>query len=187
MLPEKQRKFVREAFESPPTGLDATDRRIAAELQTEPRLRVAELARRIGLSGPAAAERLRRLEETGTVSYRAEISPRALGYTICAIVRISPVGGGLRLIPGIASEVPNVTECYRITGEDCYFLKVWLGSIDDLEPILDLFTPHGRTTTSIVHSAPVPPRPLPVPVDSPVTGEPTIAARKSRWKGKTGP
>ena len=49
------------------------------------------------------------------------------------------------------------------TGEDCYFMKVWLRSIDDLEPILDLFTPHGRTTTSIVHSAPVPPRPLPVP------------------------
>ena len=78
-------------------------------------------------------------------------------------MRISPVGGRLRLIPGIAQEVPNVTECYRITGEDCYFMKVYLHSIDDLEPILDLFTPHGRTTTSIVHSAPVPPRPLPVP------------------------
>ena len=63
----------------------------------------------------------------------------------------------------VPCEVPNVTECYRITGEDCYFLKVYLRSIEDLEPILDLFTPHGRTTTSIVHSAPVPPRPLPVP------------------------
>jgi Lrp/AsnC family transcriptional regulator, leucine-responsive regulatory protein len=187
MLPSKQRNFVRQAFESPATSLDATDRRIVAELQAEPRLRVAELARRIGLSGPAAADRLRRLEETGTVTYRAEISPRALGYTICAIVRISPVGGGLRLIPGIAREVPNVTECFRITGEDCYFLKVWLRSIEDLEPILDLFTPHGRTTTSIVHSAPVPPRPLPVPVDSPVTGDPTIAARKTRRKGEPVP
>ena len=49
--------------------------------------------------------------------------------------------------------MPNVTECYRITGEDCYFLKVWLRCIEDLEPVLDLFTPHGRTTTSIVHSA----------------------------------
>ena len=127
-LPSKQRDFVRQAFEIPETSLDATDRRIVAELQAAPRLRVAELARRIGLSGPAAADRLRRLEESGTVSYRAEISPRALGYTMCAIVRISPVGGGLRLIPGIAREVPNVTECYRITGEDCYFLKVWLRS-----------------------------------------------------------
>ena len=125
---------------------------------------MAELARRVGLSGPAVSDRLRRLEESGVLTYRAEVSPRALGYAICAIVRISPTGGGLRLIPGIAREVPNVTECYRITGEDCYFLKLYLRSIDDLEPILDLFTPHGRTTTSIIHSAPVPTRPLPVPL-----------------------
>lgn len=89
------------------------------------------------------------------------------GYTLFAIVRVSPSGGGLRLIPGIAREVPAITECFRITGEDCFFMKVYLHSIDELEPILDLFTPHGRTTTSIVHSAPVPPRPLPVPLTLP--------------------
>jgi Lrp/AsnC family transcriptional regulator, leucine-responsive regulatory protein len=168
-LPSKQRDFVRQALEIPEASLDAVDRRIVAELQAAPRLRVAELSRRIGLSGPAVADRLRRLEDSGLLSYRAEISPRALGYTIFAIVRISPTGGGLRLIPGIAREVPNVTECYRITGEDCYFMKIYLRSIEDLEPILDLFTPHGRTTTSIVHSAPVPPRPLPVPSGLPLT------------------
>ena len=157
--------------------MDAVDRRIIAEMQAAPRLRVAELARRIGLSGPAAADRLRRLEESGTLTYRTEVSPRALGYAICVIVRISPTGGGLRLIPGIARECPNVTECYRITGEDCYFMKVYLGSIDDLEPILDLFTPHGRTTTSIVHSTPVPPRPLPVSAGDPaITNGPNPAS-----------
>jgi Lrp/AsnC family transcriptional regulator, leucine-responsive regulatory protein len=160
-LPSNQRDFHSIAFETP-IVLDLIDRRMVAELQAEPRLRVAELARRVGLSSPAVADRLRRLESTGTLSYRAEIDPRALGYSLCAIVRISPVGGGLRLIPGIAREVPNVTECYRITGEDCYFMKLYLRSIDDLEPILDLFTPHGRTTTSIVHSSPVPPRALPL-------------------------
>jgi Lrp/AsnC family transcriptional regulator, leucine-responsive regulatory protein len=161
-LPSNQRESARFAFEMP-SALDAIDRRMVAELQQEPRTRVAELARRVGLSSPAVAERLRRLEDSGILSYRAEVDPRALGYTMCAIVRISPVGGGLRLIPGIAREVPNVTECHRITGEDCYFIKVYLRSIEELEPILDLFTPHGRTTTSIVHSSPVPSRPLPVP------------------------
>jgi Lrp/AsnC family transcriptional regulator, leucine-responsive regulatory protein len=160
-LPLNQRDFHSGAFEMP-SALDAIDRRMAAELQAEPRLRIAELARRVGLSSPAVADRLRRLENTGMLSYRAEVHPRALGYSLCAIVRISPVGGGLRLIPGIARDVPNVTECYRITGEDCYFMKVYLRSIDELEPILDLFTPHGRTTTSIVHSSPVPPRALPL-------------------------
>src|SRR6201987_2704943 len=160
-MPLKQRNFVRHAFEMPETPMDAIDRRIVAELQAAPRLRVAELARRIGLSGPAVADRLRRLEESGTLTYRAEVDPRALGYTLFASVRITPVGGGLRLIPGIAQEVPHVPECYRITREDSYFTKVPLPPIDDLEPILALFTPHARPTTSIVPSAPVPPRPLP--------------------------
>jgi Lrp/AsnC family leucine-responsive transcriptional regulator len=105
---------------------------------------------------------MRRLEEGGVLSYRADVNPRALGYLINAIVRVSPQSRKLHVIPEIAREVPEVTECYRITGEDCYFMRVYLRSIDDLEAILDRFTPHGRTTTSIVHSAPVPPRPLPV-------------------------
>lgn len=156
--PLKQRNDQRSAFEM----LDAMDRRMLAELRDRPRLRVAELARRVSLSAPAVAERLRRLEETGILAFRADIDPRALGYTICAILRISPVGGGLRLIPDIAREVPNVTECHRITGEDCYVMKVHLRSIDELEPVIDLFTPYGRTTTSIVQSSPVPLRPLPL-------------------------
>jgi Lrp/AsnC family transcriptional regulator, leucine-responsive regulatory protein len=163
-FPLKQRNSAMAALEAVPSSpaLDAVDLQMAAELQAQPRLRVAELARRVGLSAPAVADRLRRLQDTGTLTYRAEVDPRALGYTLCAIVRISPSGGGLRLIPGIARDVPSVTECYRITGEDCYFLKLYLRSIDELEPILDLFTPHGRTTTSFVHSSPVPPRPLPL-------------------------
>src|SRR5690242_21896609 len=118
-MPLKQRNFVRQAFEMPEAPMDAIDRRIVAELQTAPRLRVAELARRIGLSGPAVADRLRRLEESGTLTYRAEVDPRALGYTLFAIVRISPSGSGLGLIPGIAREVAAITECFRITAEDC--------------------------------------------------------------------
>jgi Lrp/AsnC family leucine-responsive transcriptional regulator len=180
-MPLKQRSSAVNAFET----LDGIDRLIIAELQASPRLRIAELGRRIGLSAPAAADRLRRLEDTGVLTYRADVDPRALGYTLFAIVRISPVNGGLRLIPGIAREVPNVTECYRITGEDCYFMKVYLRSIEDLEPILDLFTPHGRTTTSIVHSAPVPSRPLPVQV-LPGIGSYQGTGPSSSWKPPDG-
>jgi Lrp/AsnC family leucine-responsive transcriptional regulator len=160
-LPPNPRNPVRFTFEGQCT-LDVIDRRMIAELQDEPRLKVAELARRVGLSSPAVADRLRRLEDTGVLSYRAEVDPRALGYALHAIVRISPVGSGLRLIPEIARKVPNVTECHRVTGEDCYFMTIYLRSIDELEPVLDLFTPHGRTTTSIVYSSPVPARPLPI-------------------------
>jgi Lrp/AsnC family transcriptional regulator, leucine-responsive regulatory protein len=156
--PSEQRFYPLQTFEP----IDVIDRRLIAELQVDARLRVAELARRIGLSPPAAADRLRRLEESGALSYRAEVNPRALGYTICAIVRVSPIGQGLRQIPDVARNVSEITECYRITGEDCYFMKLYLRSMDDLEAILDRFTPFGRTTTSIVHSASVAPRPLPI-------------------------
>jgi Lrp/AsnC family transcriptional regulator, leucine-responsive regulatory protein len=157
-MPSEPRNRAVKTFEP----LDAIDRRILAELQIDARLRTAELARRVSLSPPAVAERLHRLEESGALSYRAEVDPRALGYTLCAIVRVSPQTRDLRIIPEIARGVPEVTECYRITGEDCYFMKLYLRSFEDLEPILDRFTPHGRTTTSIVHSAPVSRRPLPL-------------------------
>lgn len=157
-IPSERRDRPSAGFEP----LDVIDRRILKELLADARVRIAGLGRRVGLSPPAVAERVRRLEESGALSFRAEVEPRALGYTICAIVRVSPQSRDLHVIPEIAREVPEVTECYRITGEDCYFMKLYLRSIDDLEEILDRFTPHGRTTTSIVHSAPVRPRPLPL-------------------------
>ncbi|MBS0316956.1 MAG: Lrp/AsnC family transcriptional regulator [Proteobacteria bacterium] len=142
--------------------MDGLDRRLLSELQANPRLPIARLGRLVGLSPPAIAERMRRLEESGALAYRAEVDPRALGYGICAIVRVSPRTSDLQQIPAIARNVPEITECYRITGEDCYFMKLYLRSMDDLEPLLDRFTPYGRTTTSIVHSAPIPPRSLPI-------------------------
>jgi Lrp/AsnC family transcriptional regulator, leucine-responsive regulatory protein len=142
--------------------LDEVDRSILAALEADARMRVSELARRVGLSAPAIAERVRRLEDTGVLSYRAEVEPRALGYSICAIVRISPNSRDLHRVPDTARAIPEVTECYRVTGEDCYIVKLYLRTMDELEAILDQFTPYGRTTTSIVHSTPVPRRPLPL-------------------------
>jgi Lrp/AsnC family leucine-responsive transcriptional regulator len=90
--------------------------------------------------------------------YRAELEPGALGYPISAVVRIRPSPGQLQRIPEIARATQEVAECHRITGEDCYLLRLHLRSIHELEEILDRFTPHGLTTTSIVHSTPVPRR-----------------------------
>ena len=159
--PSEVRKISKGTFEP----LDAIDLRIIEELQADARLRIAELGRRVGLSPPAIAERMRRLEDCATLTFRAEVNPRALGYAITAIVRGSPLGGHVHAIPEIARQTAEVTECYRITGEDCYFMKLHLRTIEDLEPILDRFTAHGRTSTSIMHSTPVSPRPLPAAAD----------------------
>ena len=143
--------------------LDDINLRILDELSADGRVGMAELGRRIGLSPPAVAERVQRLERAGVITgYHAEIDPAALGFPISAVVRIRPAPGQLRRIPEIAQATPEVTECYRITGEDCYLLRFQLRSIDDLEDTLDRFTPFGLTTTSIIHSAPVARRPPPL-------------------------
>lgn len=146
--------------------LDQTDRRIIGELSRDGRLSFAELGRRVSLSSPAVAERVQRLERAGVITgYRAEIDPRALGYQLTAIVRVKPAAGRLPKIPELALELPEVAECHRITGEDCFFLKVHLRSIEDLSTILDRFLDFGETTTSIVNASPIAHRDPP-PLDS---------------------
>jgi Lrp/AsnC family transcriptional regulator, leucine-responsive regulatory protein len=139
--------------------LDAVNLRLLEELQADGRLSVAELGRRVSMSPPAVAERVQRLERAGVITgYRAEVDPAAAGYPISAVVRIRPSPGQLAKIPEIARETAEVSECHRITGEDCYLLRLHLRSIGELEELLDRFTPYGQTTTSIVHSSPVPRR-----------------------------
>ena len=139
--------------------LDDVNLQILKELEENGRLGMAELGRRVSMSPPAVADRVQRLERAGIIAgYRAEIDPRALGFPVSAIVRIRPAPGQLQRIPEVAQNTPEVAECYRITGEDCYLMRFHLRAIDDLEDVLDLFTPYGQTTTSIIHSAPVPRR-----------------------------
>jgi Lrp/AsnC family leucine-responsive transcriptional regulator len=139
--------------------LDDVNLRLLKELEADGRLGMAELGRRIGMSAPAVAERVQRLERAGVIrGYRAELDPAALGFPVSAVVRIRPSPGQLQRIPEIARESAEVAECHRITGEDCYLLRLHLRAIDDLEDVLDRFTPFGLTTTSIVHSSPVPRR-----------------------------
>ncbi|MBV9465616.1 MAG: Lrp/AsnC family transcriptional regulator [Solirubrobacterales bacterium] len=143
--------------------LDEIDRSIVGELTSDGRLPFAELGRRINLSPPATTERVRRLEQTGVITgYRAEVDPRALGYQLAAIVRVTPAAGQLRRIAELAEEIPEIEECHRITGEDCFYIKLHLRSIDELAGLLDRFLVYGQTTTSIVNNSPVPRRDPPL-------------------------
>jgi Lrp/AsnC family leucine-responsive transcriptional regulator len=144
-------------------SLDAVNRRLLSELQADPRMSMSELARRVGMSAPAVTERVQRLEATGViVGYRMDVDPAALGLPVTALVRIRPGPGQLPKIALAAQETPQVVECHRITGEDCFLVKVHAPSIGALEEILDRFLLYGQTTTSIVVASPVPPRPLPL-------------------------
>jgi len=156
-MPKKARLRHANTYEA--KLLDPVNLRVLDELVSDGRIAMAELGRRVGLSAPAVSERVQRLERAGVIAgYRAELDPRALGFSVSAIVRIRPAPGQLQRIPEVARETPEVAECHRITGDDCYLLRLHLRSIDDLEDVLDRFTPFGLTTTSIVHSTPVPRR-----------------------------
>jgi Lrp/AsnC family leucine-responsive transcriptional regulator len=145
---------------------DEINRDLLAELQDDARLSLAELGRRVGLSPPAVAERLSRLEREGVIAgYRAQIDPAAAGYPLTAVVRVRPAPRQLAKVADVARATPEVVECHRITGEDCFFLKAHVRSVEHLEEVIDRFTPYGQTTTSIVQSSPVPARGLALAAD----------------------
>ena len=139
--------------------LDETNLALLAELQLDARVSLAELGRRVGLSAPAVAERLQRLERDGVVlGYRAQLDPAAVGYGISAIIRVRPAPRQLYKVADVARSAPEVVECHRITGEDCYLIKAHVRSMRHLEELLDTLAPFGQTTTSIIQSSPVPVR-----------------------------
>jgi Lrp/AsnC family leucine-responsive transcriptional regulator len=138
--------------------LDALSLRILGELQRDARLSYAELGRRVGLSTPAVAERVRRLEESGVIrSYEAHIDPRAIGLEVTAFVRIRITGteSMARRLTEVVSRLPEVLECHRCTGDESFILKIRVASVHHLEKLIDELTPYGMTSTAVVLSSPV--------------------------------
>ena len=145
------------------SNVDSTNLRLLAELQADARLSLAELGRRVGLSSPAVADRLARLEEDGVIrGYRADIDPRALGYTLGVVIRIRPAPRELRKVADVARDTPEIVQCDRVTGEDCYVMRAFVRDVEHLEEVIDRFAIYGQTTSSIVQSSPVPARGLDV-------------------------
>jgi Lrp/AsnC family leucine-responsive transcriptional regulator len=158
---KKKRLFTYTSFNG---EIDAVNIRVLEELQSDPRLTMSELGRRIGMSSPAVTERVRRLEEAGVIQgYRLDLNPAALGLPIAAYIRVRPNPGQLPRIAELAQQLPEVVECHRVTGEDCFILKVYIPAIDQLDRLLDSFLLYGSTTTSIIQSSPVPLRTPPLP------------------------
>jgi Lrp/AsnC family transcriptional regulator, leucine-responsive regulatory protein len=141
--------------------LDATNLRLIEELQRDARQSLAGLGRAVGLSAPAVGERLQRLEEAGVIrGYHAEIDPGALGLTLSVVLRIRPAPREIHKVAELAQRTPEVTECVRVTGEDCFIMRAHVRDVTHLEELIDRFVIYGQTTTSIVQSAPVPGRGL---------------------------
>jgi Lrp/AsnC family leucine-responsive transcriptional regulator len=139
--------------------VDDVNRRLIEALQENARLSLAELGRRVGLSAPAVGERIVRLEQSGVLrGYHADVDPRALGLELSVVLRIRPAPRMIAKVAELARATPEVTECHRVTGEDCFVMRVHVRDVLHLEELIDRFVLYGQTTTSIVQSSPVPGR-----------------------------
>ncbi|WP_345348251.1 Lrp/AsnC family transcriptional regulator [Actinoallomurus liliacearum] len=148
--------------------LDETDWAIMAELQRDGRVPLTELGRRVSLSASAATERVRRLESLGVITgYRAEVDLTKVGYAVLAVVRLKYPGSRHEPLHRLLERRPEVLECLRTTGEDCYTLKVAAGSMAHLERLVDELAQFGSTTTNVVYSQTLPYRGPGIPPDAP--------------------
>ena len=136
--------------------LDHTGWAILRLLQEDARLSFSELGRQVGLSAPAVAERVRKLEDAGVITgYHADIDPTKVGYPILAIIRIGSNNALFSRCAEAVKDMPEVLEGHRVTGNDSFYLKVVVRSITHLESLIDKLQPYGETTTTLVLSSAV--------------------------------
>ncbi len=134
--------------------LDALDWRLLRELQQDARLSYNELARRVGLSSPAVAERVRRLEETGVIAgYRADVDPAKVGLPVTALVQMHCAPGKCLLKTASAADFPEVLEVLKVSGPHCTVLKVVAADTAHLEALFERLGQHGELLTSMVWSS----------------------------------
>lgn len=137
-------------------AIDAVDRQLLEALATDARTSAAELARMVGLSAPSVSERIRRMEDVGLIEgYAARINPKVLGFSLSAWLRIRPVPGQLQRVVSILESLPEIVQCDRVTGEDCFMARVHVHSVEELERLIDKVIPYAMTNTSIIQSSPV--------------------------------
>lgn len=136
--------------------LDEADRRLVAALDRNGRTSIVDLARLISLSPQSTSDRIRRLEDVDVVSgYTVKLNPAALGLAIGAYIRIRPAMGELQRVAGLVAEIPEIIECDRITGDDCFIAKTFVANVGELERIIDKLLPYAQTNTAIIQSSPV--------------------------------
>ncbi len=136
--------------------LDETSWAILQALQENARISYAELGKLVGLTAPAVAERVRKLEDAGIISgYHAAVDMAALGLPISVVIQLRMNHGRSKEVIEIIRERPEVTTCYNLTGNDCFMVVASVASVEHLEKLLEVLTAFGQTTTSIILSTPV--------------------------------
>jgi len=136
--------------------LDGVSWQLLVALQEDARLSFAELGRRVSLSLPAAAERVRKLEEVGIIGgYRAEINAKKVGLPVTAFIRLHTSHAQYPAFLLMIENQPEVVECHHLAGVDSFLIKAMVSNVEHLEALITRLSAFGQTTTSIVLSSPV--------------------------------
>jgi Lrp/AsnC family transcriptional regulator, leucine-responsive regulatory protein len=136
--------------------LDGVGWKILTLLQEQGRISFSDLGRSVGLSAPAVAERVRRMEEAGIITgYHAAIDPTLVGRPLRASLRLSGVSDRWHEVNALLQSMPEVIEAQRVTGGDSYHLKVVVASMQQLEAVINRLLPYALVTTALVLSTPV--------------------------------
>jgi Lrp/AsnC family transcriptional regulator, leucine-responsive regulatory protein len=129
---------------------------ILSALQENARTSFADIGRKVGLSAPAVAERIQKLEEGNVIKgYHAALSYEGVGYSMTAIIAFSAHSGNTAPFIKYIEQVQEVLECHRVTGNYCLYMKVAFKSPKHLEELINKFNTFGETTTSVILSSPV--------------------------------
>ena len=134
--------------------MDGVSWRILALLQENARISFSEIGRRVGLTSTAVAERMRRLEDARIIrGYKLDVGTDMLGYSMTVFIRVAVRPGASAQVVRLAESMPEVLECYRITGDDSYLLKAVVTGVPHLEQMLMRIRPLGQPATSVVLSS----------------------------------
>ncbi|MEO0383493.1 MAG: Lrp/AsnC family transcriptional regulator [Pseudomonadota bacterium] len=153
---ERKKENTKLNLRSEGSGLDSIDAAILRELCEDARIPRAELSRRVGLSAPSVADRVRRLEDVGVIAgYGARIDPSRLGYGLTILIRARPLPGEMANMIEAIQDTSQIVACDRVSGEDCFVARAHVRDVAEMEAVIDRIVPFGATNSSIVQSSPV--------------------------------
>ena len=133
--------------------VDLLNNKIVAALQKNARVSFAEIGRIVGLTPPAVAERVKKLEDTSVIlKYHTELSYTKMGYQLKAMITLRAFVGKLKPFLEVVKSYPEVVNCYRITGNENIMMEVVLKDQQHLETFIDTLIQYGETRTHIILS-----------------------------------
>lgn len=136
--------------------MDALDVRLLELLQTDARMKISELSKRLNLSRPSVSDRMARLQDAGVIEeYSARVSLKAIGRDTILIIHLGSLKVSPRIFEARIENDMDILECHRVTGEIDYIIKAAVSNMDEMRNLIDRLMPFGDVSTSIVILSPI--------------------------------